>query len=309
MTGNGLEAILERIRELKEKRRAVILAHNYQLPEIQDIADFVGDSLELARKAMEVDADVIVMAAVNFMAEVAAILNPDKIVLHPDPRATCPLANHARLELLRRYREKYPGAPLVIYINSYAVAKAYADYIVTSASAVKLVGKLGEDTILFAPDRNLADHVAMATGKNVVAVPAGGICPVHEFLLDEYYVRKVREQYPRGYLMVHPETPRPVRLMADYVGSTSQMLRRIGEVEAEVYIIGTEEGLVHRARRLYPDKKIVPANPRAVCINMKKITPLKILYSLETLKPRVVVPEPIARRVREILERSLEMVR
>ncbi len=302
-------SILEQIRQLAEKRRAVILAHNYQLPEVQDVADFVGDSLELARKAMEVDADVIVLAGVRFMAEIAAVLNPDKIVLHPEPASGCPLADFATPPVLREYRERYPGAPLVIYVNSTVEAKAEADYIVTSASAVKLVSKLEADTILFGPDKNLADHVAMVTGKNIVPVPSTGHCPVHEYLLDEYYVRKAREQHPRAYLLAHPETPRPVRLMADYVGSTSQMLRRIGEVEAEEYIIATEEGLVYRARRLYPGKKIYPANPNAICIDMKKITPLKILRALEELKPRVRVDEKIAARVREILERSFEMIK
>jgi quinolinate synthase len=300
--------VLEEIRRLAERRRAVILAHNYQLPEVQDVADFVGDSLELARKAMSIDADVIVLAGVRFMAEIAAVLNPDKIVLHPEPAAGCPLADFATPRVLRAYRERYPRAPLVIYVNSTVEAKAEADYIVTSASAAKLVSKLDADTILFAPDRNLADHVAMVTGKNIVPVPAGGHCPVHEYLLDEYYVRRAREQHPRAYLLAHPETPRPVRLMADYVGSTSQMLRRIGEVEAEEYIVATEEGLVHRARRLYPGKKIYPANPNAICIDMKKITPLKILRALQELKPRVKVDERISSRVREILERSLQMV-
>jgi quinolinate synthase len=300
--------VLEEIRRLAEKKRAVILAHNYQLPEVQDIADFVGDSLELARKAMEIDADIIVLAGVRFMAEIAAVLNPDKIVLHPEPASGCPLADFATPPILRRYREKYPGAPLVLYVNSTVLAKAEADYIVTSASAVKLVSKLEADTILFGPDKNLADHVAMVTGKKVIPVPTHGHCPVHEYLLDEYYVRKAREQHPRAYLLAHPETPRPVRLMADYVGSTSQMLRRIGEVEAEEYLVATEEGLVHRARRLYPGKKIYPANPNAICIDMKKITPLKILKSLQDLKPRVRIDERIAAKVREILDRSLQMI-
>ncbi|KSW11819.1 quinolinate synthase A [Pyrodictium occultum] len=304
-----LDSLVERIEELKRRRNAVILAHNYQLPEVQDIADYVGDSLELARKAMEASADVIVMAGVRFMAETAAILNPDKAVLHPSPEAGCPLASFLSVDVIKRYREKYPGRPLVVYVNSYAEAKYYADYIVTSASAARLVSRLEEEEVLFAPDRNLASYVAEVAGKRVIPVPVGGHCPVHEYLVNEYYVRRALEEHPGAKLLVHPEAPPAARRLADFVGSTSQMLRAIGELGGDEFLLGTEEGLVHRARRLYPGKRVYPVNPGAVCIDMKKITLQNIAHALENMKPVVRVDESIAGRVREVLERSLELVR
>lgn len=298
----------ERVEESKRRRRAVILAHNYELPEVQDVADFVGDSLELARRAMSVDADVVVFAGVYFMAEVAAILNPDKVVLIPNPAAGCPLADFLTPEVIRRYRERYPGAPLVVYINSYARAKYYADYIVTSASAVKLVSKLDDDVILFGPDRNLASFVAERTGKRVIPVPEGGHCPVHEYLLSEYYVLKALREHPGAKLLLHPEAPPEARRHAHFVGSTSQMLKAIGELGGDEFLIGTEEGLAYRARKLYPGKRVYPVNPRAVCIDMKKNTLLHIARALEAMKPAVRVDPEIAGRVREVLEASLSMV-
>ncbi len=296
------------IEELKRKRNAVILAHNYQLPEVQDVADFLGDSLGLARAATETDADVIVFAGVSFMAEMAAVLNPDKIVLHPEPTARCPLADMLTREDMKRSREKYPGAPLVLYVNSPTELKAEADYVATSASAAKLISKLEEDTVLFGPDENLACYVSEVTGKHVVPVPRGGHCPVHKFLLCKYYVERAVRKWPGAKLLVHPEVPPDVRRMADFVGSTSQMLKAVGGLEGEEFIIGTEEGLVYRAKRMYPDKKVYPANPLAVCVDMKKITLLNIRQSLESMKPRVEVDPKIARRVREILEVSFSMV-
>ena len=298
----------ERIEQLKRRRRAVILAHNYQLPEVQDVADFVGDSLELAKEAMQADADVIVLAGVYFMAETAAILNPDKKVIIPNIKAGCPLAGFMNLGTIRKYRELYPKAPLVMYINSYAMAKYYADYIVTSSSAVKLVSKLDEDVILFGPDKNLASFVAEKTGKTVIPVPREGHCPVHEYLLDEYYVLKAMREHPNAKLILHPEVPPEARRHAHYVGSTSQMIRAVGELGGDEFLLGTEEGLVYRARKLYPGKKVYPVNPRAVCINMKKNTLLHIGRALESMKPVVKVDPRIAARIRETLELSFSMV-
>ena len=303
-----VEGLLERIRELKRRRRAVILAHNYQLPEVQDVADFVGDSLELARKAMNVDADVIVFAGVSFMAEMVAALNPDKVVLHPDPTAGCPLADFATPQLVRRYKEKHPRAPVVLYVNSLTAAKALADYVVTSSSAAKLISRIGAEEVLFGPDSNLADHVQRSTGVRVIPLPGHGHCPVHQYLIDEYHLMKALDEHPNAKVLVHPEAPREVRERADFIGSTSQMLRAVGEMDAEEFILGTEEGLAYRARRLYPNKRVYPLNPRAICIDMKKITPLKILRSLETLKPRVTLDPEVSRRVREVIERSLQLL-
>ncbi len=303
-----MEELKRRINELKKRRRAIILAHNYQVPEVQDIADYVGDSLELAKKAMKIEADVIVLAGVYFMAETASILNPDKTVLIPNRHAGCPLASFLTPRDARKYKEERPGAPLVLYINSYADAKYYADYIVTSASAVKLVGKLDEDEVLFGPDKNLASYVAETTGKNIVPVPPNGHCPIHEYLVNKYWVMKALQEHPRAKLILHPEAPPEARRLAHAIGSTSQMLRAIGELGGEEFILGTEEGLVYRARKMYPGKKIYPVNHRAICIDMKKITLKNIADSLETMRPVVKVDERIAGRVREILEESFRMV-
>lgn len=249
-----LEGLLSRLEKLKQRRRAIVLAHNYMFPEVQDAADYVGDSLELAMKALEADADVIVLAGVRFMAEVAKLLNPDRIVLHPDPRTGCPLADYAAPSVLRDARREYPGAPLVLYVNSYAEAKAEADYVVTSASALEAVRRLDSDRVLFSPDKNLAEWVQENNpGKKVVPVPSHGHCPVHEHLVSEYYARKAREEHPGAKLLVHPETPRGARRLADYIGSTSQILRYIGRDNPKgSYIIGTEEGLAYRARGYTP---------------------------------------------------------
>lgn len=304
-----MDELVRRLEELKRRRRAVILAHNYQLPEVQDVADYVGDSLELARRSMNVDADVIVFAGVSFMAEMAKALNPDKVVLHPEPSSRCPLADFLTPRQVLEAKERYGGAPFVIYVNSNIDAKAVSDYIVTSASAVKLVSRLNDEVILFGPDKNLADHVALMTGRRVIPVPSNGHCPVHEYLVRVEDIVKARKQYVNPYIMVHPEAPREARLAADYVGSTSQMLRRVGEVEAGTYVMGTEEGLAYRARKLYPGKNVVALQPRAVCIDMKKISLRRIVESLENMKPRVELNPETLKRVNEILRRSLELIK
>jgi len=302
-----VDSLIKRISELKKRRNAIILAHNYQLPEVQDVADFVGDSLELARKAMEVSADVIVFCGVSFMAEMAAVLNPDKIVLHPNPCAGCPLAEFLSPQAVREFRSAVPTAPVVLYVNSLASAKAEADYIVTSSSAAKLISMLEDDEIVFGPDKNLADHVAQATGKRIIVAPPYGHCPVHEHLLNRYYVERALSKYPKATLIAHPETPRDVRSIAKYVGSTSQMLKAIPKFNGKV-LLATEEGLAYRAKKMYPERDVEPANPLAVCIDMKKITLIHVARSLELLKHRVAVESSIARKVREVLERSLDLI-
>ncbi len=303
--------LLDKLEQLRRRRRAVILAHNYIIPEIQDIADFVGDSLELAIKAAEAEADVIVLVGVNFMAEVAKLLNPDRIVLHPEPQAGCPLASFVTPRMLRSAKQEY-RAPVLLYVNSYAATKAEADYVVTSASALQAAKKLsGEyDMIIFSPDRNLADWIQeQVPHLEVVPIPRHGHCPVHEFLVSKYYVMKAREEHPNAKILVHPEAPRDARRIADYVGSTSQMVRYIGRTDPKgEYVLGTEEGLAYRAKKLYPEAKVYPITPRAVCINMKKLTLDKLVWSLETLKPQVRIPSEIARKAREAVERGLELV-
>ncbi len=302
-----VERLIEEIRKLKERRRAFILAHNYQIPEVQEVADFVGDSLEMAIKAMEVDADVLVVMGVKFMAEVAKVLNPDKIVIHPEPFATCTLAEYADLDSLRRMKERYPRAPLVMYVNSSIEAKAMSDYIVTSASAAKLVSKLEDEVVLFGPDKNLAHFVRRRTGKEIIPTPPWGICPVHEFGISPYFVKKAKES--GCVILIHPESPPESQEMADFVGSTSQMIKAIGRIEGKCYVLGTEEGLTYRAKKEYPDKDVRPLNPKAVCWYMKSLHLQNLRDSLDKLRPRVEVEENLTKRVREILEVSIEMVK
>ena len=310
MTHEGYVGRLKReIRDLCEKRGAVILAHNYQSPEVQDVADYIGDSLELARKAVNVDADVIVFAGVSFMAEMVSVLNEDKTVLHPVREARCPLADFLDVRTMKKFREKNPDAPFVIYVNSYAKAKAYADYIVTSASALNLISKLDADTILFGPDKNLASYVAGKTNKKIIAVPPHGCCYVHEYLISRYDIEKARDEWEDAKILVHPEVLPENQKFADYVGSTSQMLRAIGNLDGNSFLLGTEEGLSYRAKNLYPDKEIYPVNPRAICIDMKKINLLNIKRSLETNKPKVYLRKKMREKIKSILEISMEMIK
>jgi len=304
-----VETLKEDVRGLCEKRRAVILAHNYESPEVQDVADYVGDSLELARKAVNADADVIVFAGVSFMAEVAAMLNEDEVILHPVREARCPLADFLNIETIKKFKEKYPSAPLVLYVNSYAETKMYADYIVTSASALELISKLDSDTVLFGPDRNLASYVAKRTDKEIIPVPAHGYCYVHEYLISRYHIEKAKNEKSAAKLLVHPEVLPENQEIADYIGSTSQMLRAIDELGGSKFLLGTEEGLSYTAKSIYPEKEIYPANPGAICVDMKKINLLNIKKSLERMKPEVIMGKKISQSVRSVLERSLEMLK
>ncbi|WP_048058248.1 quinolinate synthase NadA [Pyrococcus yayanosii] len=296
--------LAKEILRLKEDRNAIILAHNYQLPEIQDIADFVGDSLELARKAVDVEADVIVFAGVDFMAETAKILNPDKIVLLPTKRATCAMANMLKVRHILEAKAKYPDAPVVLYVNSTAEAKAYADVTVTSANAAKIVAKLDSDVVIFGPDKNLAHYVAKVTGKKVIPIPPNGHCYVHrKFTLED--VERTRKLYPQARLMVHPECDPAVQDRADIIVSTGGMVRRA--CEHNKWVVFTEREMVYRLSKLYPGKKFYPARDDAVCMGMKAITLRHIYESLRDMKYKVEVPEEIAKKARKAIERMLEM--
>ncbi len=301
--------VLQDILRLKRERNAVILAHNYQLPEVQDVADFVGDSLELSIKAMRTDAKYIVFAGVDFMAEQAAILAgvTGKVVLHPEPDSRCPMAAMITPEDIRRARRKWPGLPVVVYVNSPASVKAEADYVVTSSSAVKLVSQLDSDAVIFGPDVNLASYVAEVTGKEVYPVPERSFCPVH-VVINAEYLRGLVGANPDAEVVVHPECVKEVRSLANYVGSTSQMVKYVKSRRGSKYIIGTEIGLIHRLRREAPGREFLPASPSAVCVNMKKITAEKVLKSLKELIYPVEVPEGIRVKVLEVLERSFELL-
>jgi len=297
----------DKIQKLKREKKAVILAHNYQRPEIQDIADYVGDSIELSRKAMlEQDAEIIVFAAVDFMAESAAVLNPAKKVLLPSLGARCPMAQMLTVDEIKRLKVHYPDAPVVLYVNTLASSKAYCDICCTSANAVEVVNSLDADTILFGPDRNLSEYVAEKTGKTLIPIPEWGFCPTH-LLFQPEDVAVLRQQYPDAVVMVHPECSAEMRRAADFVGSTSKMCRYARETPAKTVIVGTEEGLLHRLRKENPEKQFVVAYRDAVCPNMKLTALDRVYVSLRDEKYVVKVPERIAGKARVALERMFEV--
>jgi quinolinate synthase len=297
----------EKIEELKKKKKAVILAHNYQRPEIQDVADYVGDSIELSRKAMlEQEAEVIVFAAVDFMAESAAILNPAKKVLLPCLGARCPMAQMLTVDEIKRAKVHYPYAPVVLYVNTLASSKAYCDVCCTSANAVEVINSLDADTVLFGPDRNLAEYVMEKTGKTLVPIPEWGFCPTHVLFQPED-VTILKQHYPDSVVMVHPECGTDMRKLADFVGSTSKMCRYARETPAKTVIVATEEGLLHRLRKENPEKRFVIAYKDAVCPNMKLTTLDRLYNALKEEKHEVKVPEPVAKKARAALERMFQV--
>jgi quinolinate synthase len=299
--------LAEEIRRLKKEKNAIILAHNYQRPEIQDIADYVGDSIELSRKAMEErNAEIILFSAVDFMAESAAILNPDKKVLLPCLGARCPMAQMLTIDEISRIKKLYPQAPLVLYVNTLAVAKAYCDICCTSANVLKVIESLSADTILFGPDRNLAEYAQRKTGKTIIPVPEWGFCPTH-LLFQPEDVQILKMKHPDAAVMVHPECSHEMQKTADFVGSTSQMCRYVRESNAKTFIVGTEEGLLHRLRKDNPEKQFVLAYKEAVCPNMKLNTLDRLYTSLKEEKHQVTVPTEIAKKARKALEKMLEL--
>ena len=284
----------------------VILAHNYVRSEIQMMADFVGDSLELARKVKEVDAEYIVFAGVDFMAEMAAILNPDKTVIHPDLCSKCAMAARIKAKDVLKAKEQYPDAKVVTYINSSAEVKAVSDVICTSANAVKLVKSMKSNRIIFAPDKNLAHYVATQTDKEIIPVPENGCCPVHHTLSPEDIARNL-ERYPEAELIVHPECTPEVIKLADFVGSTSALIQHIKETSAKTIIVGTEMGIISRMKRESPEKNIIPASKYLVCPDMKMITAEKVLKTIEQKGPIVHVDENVCQGARRALERMFEL--
>jgi quinolinate synthase len=299
--------LTDKIEKLKKEKRAVILAHNYQRPEIQDIADYVGDSIELSRKAMlEKDAEIIVFAAVDFMAESAAVLNPAKKVLLPSLGARCPMAQMLTVDEIKRLKVHYPDAPVVLYVNTLASSKAYCDICCTSANAVEVVNSLDADTIIFGPDRNLSEYVAEQTGKTLIPIPEWGFCPTH-LLFQPEDVTVLKQKYPDAVVMVHPECSKEMRRTADFVGSTSKMCRYAKETPAKTIIVGTEEGLLHRLRKENPEKQFIIAYADAVCPNMKLITLDRVYASLKEEKHVVKIPEQVAVKARTALERMFQV--
>ena len=295
----------DKILELKKTGDFVILAHNYQIPEIQDVADFKGDSLELCRISQDVDAKYIVFCGVNFMAETAAILKPNKTVLIPDDTSKCPLAGMLPAERIKEARKKYPEAAVVVYVNTLAEAKAEADITCTSANPVKVVNSLEEDTVLFGPDKNLAWYTQKHTDKKIMPLPEFGHCRVHEFMITKEDVLKLKKEHPDASVLVHPECTPEVQGMADYVCSTSQMIKKAALDEKE-FIIGTEKEMCYRLKKEFPEKEFYGIE-KAVCTNMKKHT-LPKLYNVMKKKDKVVKVDPdIAKRARKAIERMMEL--
>jgi quinolinate synthase len=300
-------SILEgKIKELKKKRNAVILAHNYQLPEVQDVADYRGDSLELSRIAAKIDAEVIIFCGVYFMAETASILSPDKKVIMPDIHAGCPMANMLKAEELRNLKKEHPDAVVVGYVNTSAEVKAELDYCCTSTNAVAVVNALKDrKEIIFVPDKYLADFVTRKTGRKMIIW--NGFCPTHIKILPED-VKREKKFHPFAKVIVHPECLPQVVAMADAALSTSQMSKFVKESEATEFIVGTEIGLIYRLKNDNPRKEFYPASERAVCPNMKRTTQEKIISALEELKEEVRVPDDIRQRAKKSIDRMLEII-
>ncbi|MFO7937425.1 MAG: quinolinate synthase NadA [Kiritimatiellia bacterium] len=297
--------IADEILDLKKKRNAVILAHNYQIGEVQDISDFNGDSLELARKATDIDSDVIVFCGVHFMAETAAILNPGKTVLLPDAGAGCPMADMITGEQLRKLKAEHPDAKVLCYVNSTAEIKAESDCCVTSSNAVKVAGHYPPDQeIIFVPDRHLGSYTAEQLGRKFILWP--GFCPTHARFMEQQ-IKTRRTEYPEAVVMVHPESPKPVCDAADKVLSTGGMCQFALSSDKKEFIVGTETGIIHRLKKENTDKTFIPLHDRAICPNMKKINLEKILWSLKDMKPEIRVPEPTASRARIAIEKMLEL--
>jgi len=300
------EELIEKILNIKEERNAIILAHNYQLGEVQDVADFVGDSLELSQKAAKTDAEVIVFCGVHFMAETASILCPDKVVLLPDIHAGCPMADMVTAERLRQRKQELPNATVVCYINSSAEVKAESDICCTSANAVKVMESLDNEEILFVPDQYLGHYISTKTDKRITFWP--GYCPTHARIQPQY-ILGLRQQYPQAVVIVHPECRPDVIDLADEVLSTGGMCRFARETEAVEIIVGTEIGMIHRLKKENPGKRFIPASEQAVCPRMKLITLDTILWSLQGMTPQVKVPEEIRVRARAAVDRMLEIGR
>jgi quinolinate synthase len=309
-----LKEIVEQIEQLKKKHKAVILSHNYQPGEVQDIADFAGDSLGLSKIAADTDASVIVFCGVYFMAETAAILSPQKIVLLPDRHAGCPMADMITAAQLRDLKQKHPGSLVVCYVNSTAAVKAESDYCCTSANAVEVVNSLPADKeIIFIPDRYLGSFTAAKTGRKLILWP--GYCPTH-VMITEDDVKNAKARYPDAIVMAHPECTEPVRNLSHQILSTGQMLKFAKSSKARRFIVVTETGIIHTLKKENPDAEFIPACKKAVCPNMKKITLEKVLWSLQSLdgteKERcrylVTVPADIREKARKALDKMVEVL-
>jgi len=296
----------EKIKALLKQKNAIMLAHNYEPPEIQEMADLCGDSLELSIRASDTDADVIVFCGVHFMAETASILSPDKTVLLPKQDAGCPMADMITADALKKMQQQLPDMPVVTYVNSPAAVKALSTICCTSANAIQVVNSLDADTILMAPDRNLAQYTAARTDKHIHIW--NGYCPIHDRLTPEEVLR-AKTNHPDGVFIAHPECRPDVLDLADEVMSTSGMIRYAAASDRTTFIIGTEVGILYPLKKANPHKSFVPASENMICGDMKKITPADVVRSLENMAGEVKVPEDIRKPALQAVERMIALAR
>ena len=296
--------MIEKIRGLKQEKNAIILAHNYQRPEIQDIADFVGDSFALSQQAAKTDADVILFCGVDFMAESAAILSPDKTVLIPDTDAKCPMAAMITCEALIEMKRIHPGAGVVCYVNTSAPVKAESDICCTSANAVEVVESLDCDEVIFVPDKNLALYAARFTEKTVI--PWDGYCPTHHQILPRD-IADAKEKHPGAEVLVHPECRPGVIDLANGVQSTEGMIRHVRASHSNEFIIGTESGMIHRLEKEFPGKLFYTVSDYTICPAMKMVTLPEVVRSLENLEYVVAIPDAVQARAKRALDRMLQV--
>lgn len=297
--------LIEKINKLKKEKNAVILAHNYQIPEVQDIADYVGDSLGLSIQASKTNADVIVFCGVYFMAETAKILSPEKTVLIPDKNAGCPMADMINAEELRQLKAEHPKAKVLCYVNTTAAVKAECDICCTSGNAQQVVKKafLKDDEIIFVPDQHLADYISKKVGRDFIIW--SGFCPTHARILAEDILSQ-KARYPEAKVIAHPECASDVIRLSDLVLSTGGMLQYAAEADDREFIICTETGILHRLRKENPGKTFYPVSERALCPNMKLTTLEKILWSMEEMGFEVTVPQDIMNKARTCLQRMID---
>jgi quinolinate synthase len=306
----SLNNLQQRILEVKKQKNALLLVHNYQVSEIQEIADVLGDSLELCRKAQEAeDADMIVFCGVDFMAETAKVLNPDKKVVIPSRKAVCPMAGMLSMDVLREAKAKYPDAPVVLYVNTLAKAKAEATVTCTSANADKIVRQLDAKQVIFGPDKNLGYFVQKRLPDvELIYVPEDGHCRVHRFIGKGEEAMELKKRHPGSEVWAHPECEPEFQDKADYVLSTGGMVRRANETDTEVIIVGTEEGLIDRLQREHPERKFLPAKKHSVCGAMKRITLENLYVAMVDEEVEVHVPDEIAKKAAVAIERMLKMI-
>jgi len=297
------QEIVQKIQNLKKEKNAVILAHNYQIPEVQDIANYHGDSLGLSIEASKTNADKIVFCGVHFMAETAAILCPDKTVIMPDPNAGCPMADMITAKALKELKAQNPNAKVVCYVNSTAEIKAESDICCTSANAVRVCQSLDCKEIIFVPDKYLGHYAStIVTDKKFILWE--GYCPTHVMILPQH-IKEAKEKYPKAAVMVHPECRPETIAEADQVLSTGGMEKFAGESDSREFIVATEIGMVYRLQKDNPNKKFYPATKLAVCPNMKKINLEKILWCLQDNKGKIIIPQVIAQKAKSAIEKMI----